>query len=1146
MNEELRFLIRFASETGALKKARDEVLRFAQSERAAAVGSRDVQQGAERAAASVKRFGTASAAGAAQVRTEFARAGAAVRSLASVLAAAGLGLSFAGAVQVVTEYGSAISRVQAITGELARTADGELNPTFAAVEETVRRLGATTVFTAGQSAEAFALLSQAGFSAAEGIRAVAGVLDLAVVGAIDLSSSADIVANTVRSFGLAASEASRVADVFAETVTKSNTNVLELGEALKFVGPVAANLGVSLEESAAAVGVLSDAGLKGTLAGTGLRRVLVGLTAQTPKATKVLKAAGIEVEALEKGLTEQGLIAALEQFEGRTLGAAEAVDVFGLRGGPAFLVLQDAAERAGTLSKALEEAQGRAEEFAKVQRDTLAGDLKLLTSVIEDAVLGSGEFNDVLRSVVQTTTGVVQALTGTLDPLDENAARYRELARSVEAAFEATKLLLGAYAAFRAFSIVQAVGAAASAMLGLGAATGTAAGAAAGLRAALISTGIGGLVVLAGGAAVALADMAAEVSRTDEVVGSASGAVGRANEVFERTKDLTGELALQQLPALRGAVEDLEKQFKSLGRQADRAKNEALALREVGTFADVVGSDQLTALEKAKAAVLGLGGALLGLSFDEVAAAAAAQQLDRDLGVVTGTLDEVAEAKRRLDGELEEAAALEAAEKSLRAVDARVKALGESLADSGKVASEFRDTAEKAFEDLAVEIGDLSLGTGREADLQRKVNAALRAADLEVSVPVELELARGQALEDLARLERELAEARRVAGESGLESGSATVAQAEVQLELARRTVRELDETTAARARQREQIVGEVVLVRDLAEANEKAAAKEKERLELSKRRAALNIAAGAEADRLLREVELAGLSTRERERQLFVEEQLVKAREAGLVGLSAEQERLVAVRDAAEAAARTDVRGAIASTLGDVVDEGTNFSKLFSDAVGGSIEGVTGQLKEFAKTGKLEVADLARSILNEFIDLGVELAVAGVTDQIRKAFLPQQQGASASSGGGGGGASAALGVVGAIGGAFSGGGGGGFGSFIGSLFKADGGYSDDAGPMGLIPASRFRHARRFEFGGVASGRDTIPAMLSPNEAVVPLNRNRAIPVEGNAGGGTTINATFNIQTPDVAGFQKSRGQVEAGMFAAMRRAAERNGERTT
>ena len=86
--------------------------------------------------------------------------------------------------------------------------------------------------------------------------------------------------------------------MFAGTITSANTNVAELGEAMKFVGAIAASLGVSIEETAAAIGVLSDAGLKGTLAGTGLRRVLIGLAKQTPQAEKALRVAGVEITKL--------------------------------------------------------------------------------------------------------------------------------------------------------------------------------------------------------------------------------------------------------------------------------------------------------------------------------------------------------------------------------------------------------------------------------------------------------------------------------------------------------------------------------------------------------------------------------------------------------------------------------------------------------------------------------------------------------------------------------------------------------------------------------------------------------------------------------------------------------------------------------
>ena len=210
-----------------------------------------------------------------------------------LMTAAGLGYSLYKPVSQAADFESAMARVNAVAFSGAgrdKEADAK---SFKALEEQARQLGRDTQFTAVQAAQSQENLARAGFKANEIISAMPGLLNMAAAEGMDLAQASDIAASTLRGFKLSADQMNRVADVLAQTSAASNTNIVGLGEGMKYVAPVAANLGVSLEETAAMLGVMANAGIKGTEGGTALRGAFLRL-AQEPK-------------AVEKALTRLGV-----------------------------------------------------------------------------------------------------------------------------------------------------------------------------------------------------------------------------------------------------------------------------------------------------------------------------------------------------------------------------------------------------------------------------------------------------------------------------------------------------------------------------------------------------------------------------------------------------------------------------------------------------------------------------------------------------------------------------------------------------------------------------------------------------------------------------------------------------------------------
>ena len=201
------------------------------------------------------------------------------------LSVVGVGFSASDVLSTYNGFESQMSGVRALTG-----ATGE---DFLLLKETAKELGAETSFSASQAAEGMQNLASAGFTTSEIVAAMPGMLDLAASSGEDLAVASDIAATTLRGFCLEASEAAHVADVLAEVSARTNATVADTGEAMKYIAPIANAMGLSFEETAAAIGLLSDAGIKGSQAGTTLRGALSRLAKPTEDMLEVMDSLGL-------------------------------------------------------------------------------------------------------------------------------------------------------------------------------------------------------------------------------------------------------------------------------------------------------------------------------------------------------------------------------------------------------------------------------------------------------------------------------------------------------------------------------------------------------------------------------------------------------------------------------------------------------------------------------------------------------------------------------------------------------------------------------------------------------------------------------------------------------------------------------------
>lgn len=323
--------------------------------------------------------------------------------------AAALGGVAAAAIKVGSDFESQMSRVKAISG-----ATGE---EFEQLKAQAMQLGADTSFSASQAAEGMENLAAAGFTTSEIMNAMPGLLNLAAASGEDLASSSDIAASTLRGFGLAASDAAHVADVLAANANRTNSSVADTGEAMKYIAPLARAAGLSLEETAAAIGIMANAGVNGSQAGTSLRGALSRLSKPTKDMSEAMDELGIsfyDSNGKMKSLTEQ--VGMLRQAtEGMTDEQKNnyLVTLYGQEALSGMLALINEGEGSlGELTEAYRSCDGEAQKAAETMQDNLSGALEQLSGSAE--TLGLAFYNSVannLKNAANTATESINNIT---------------------------------------------------------------------------------------------------------------------------------------------------------------------------------------------------------------------------------------------------------------------------------------------------------------------------------------------------------------------------------------------------------------------------------------------------------------------------------------------------------------------------------------------------------------------------------------------------------------------------------------------------------------------------------------------------------------------------------------------------------------
>ncbi|QCK24241.1 phage tail tape measure protein [Enterococcus faecium] len=288
------------------------------------------------------------------------------------------------AAKVGGDFEEQMSRVKAISGATGKS--------FDELRQQAVDLGAKTVFSAKESAAGMEKLASAGFSAQEIMKAMPGLLDLAAVSGGDVALASENTATALRGFGLEASQAGHVADVFARAAADTNAEVGDMGEALKYVAPVANSMGISLEETAAAIGIMSDAGIKGSQAGTTLRGALSRLARPTKAMQDTMDNLGVsfyDADGKMKPLKTQ--VELLKKaFEGLTPEQQQnaLVTLYGQESLSGMMALIDKGpDSLGKLTKSLKDSDGAADDMARTMQDNMNSSIEQMFGAFESAAI---------------------------------------------------------------------------------------------------------------------------------------------------------------------------------------------------------------------------------------------------------------------------------------------------------------------------------------------------------------------------------------------------------------------------------------------------------------------------------------------------------------------------------------------------------------------------------------------------------------------------------------------------------------------------------------------------------------------------------------------------------------------------------------
>lgn len=330
-------------------------------------------------------------------------------------AGAGVALGLGYAVKTAADFESQMSRVSAISG-----ASGEQ---LEALRDTALDLGASTSKSASEVAVGMEEMAKKGFEVNEVMAAMPGIISASEASGEDLALVSNVVASALNSFGLEATEASRVADIMATAANNSSADVNDLGYAFKYAAPIANTLGYSMETLAAATGIMTDAGLEGSQAGTTLRMAMIRLSDPPKEAAKEMSNLGLNVTDAAGNMLPFDQI--VQQLAESTSGMGNAAklaalsQIFGAEAASGMLTIIDAGpDKLRKFTEELQNSEGASQKTATAMKDNLKGAVQELQGSFETLMISMGTaLTPAIRAVTEALTSLVNWFNGLPAPL---------------------------------------------------------------------------------------------------------------------------------------------------------------------------------------------------------------------------------------------------------------------------------------------------------------------------------------------------------------------------------------------------------------------------------------------------------------------------------------------------------------------------------------------------------------------------------------------------------------------------------------------------------------------------------------------------------------------------------------------------------
>ena len=348
----------------------------------------------------------------------------------------------AACVKTTSDFDSIMSKVSAISGTTGKDLD--------TLRDKAKEMGAQTKFSAVEAGEAFTYMAMAGWDTQQMIAGISGIMDLAAADGLDLATTSDIVTDALTAFGLQAKDSGHFADVLAKASSSANTNVSMLGESFKYVAPLAGAMGYSVEDTAVALGLMANSGIKAGQAGTALRAALSRMSKPTDKAAELMNKYGLSItntDGTVKSLSE--VMTMLRDNMGELTEAEQlqsAATIFGQEAMSGMLAIINASdEDFNKLTGAINSADGTAQEMAKTLQDNLSGGIEELTGALETLAISFGEL---LIPIIREFVGHLQTVVDWLNSLDESTQRVILTVAAVAAAIGPVLLIFGKVISF--------------------------------------------------------------------------------------------------------------------------------------------------------------------------------------------------------------------------------------------------------------------------------------------------------------------------------------------------------------------------------------------------------------------------------------------------------------------------------------------------------------------------------------------------------------------------------------------------------------------------------------------------------------------------------------------------------------------------